>query len=155
MKGLYKGLAYVIAVEVAIQAAAVALALFGLGKWIEGGGVLDKALLEAEEPPPFIEGIGFLIHGMNGMYLIPLLALVLLIVSFFARVPGGVAWAALVLLAVVVQVLLGLFARGLPALGALHGLNALLLFSLAVNAAHRVRRATTETTHSQGAYVGA
>ena len=37
---------------------------------------------------------------------------------------------------------MGLFAFGAPALGLLHGLNALVLFGLAVTAAMRVGRAT-------------
>ncbi len=36
-----------------------------------------------------------MLHGMIGMMLIPLLALVLLIISFFAKIPGGVKWAAI------------------------------------------------------------
>lgn len=138
MKTAYKVLAYLIAVEVAIQASMIVFAIFGMLKWIDGGGVLDKALLEADEPPPFDEGIGFFVHFLNGMYLIPLLALILLGVSFFAKVPGGSKWAGFVLLAVVVQVSLGLFAHGLPALGLLHGLNALVLFLVAVMAGYRV-----------------
>ena len=49
------------------------------------------------------------------------LALILLIVSFFAKIPGGVLWAGLVLVTVVVQVLLGMFGEGAPALGLVHG----------------------------------
>jgi heme A synthase len=80
-----------------------------------------------------------LIHGINGMMIIPLIALLLLISSFFARIPGGVKWAGLVLLVVVVQVNLGLFGHAVPAVGALHGLNALLLFSVALYTARRRR----------------
>ncbi len=60
--------------------------------------------------------------------------------SFFARVPGGVKWAGLVLGLVVTQVLLGLAGHSIPVLGALHGLNALLLFSSAIYTARRVGR---------------
>ncbi len=142
MKSAYRVIAYVIAAEVAVQSAAIVMAIFGLLKWIDGGATLNKAVLEADEPPDFVEGIGFFIHALNGMYLIPLFALILLIVSFFAKIPGGVKWAGFVFLAVLLQVALGLFAHGLPGLGALHGINALILFGLAVMAGKRVRAAT-------------
>jgi hypothetical protein len=73
------------------------------------------------------------------MMVIPLVALLLLVSSFFARIPGAVKWAGLVLLLVVTQVMLGLFGHAIPALGGLHGLNALLLFSTAVYTARRGR----------------
>ena len=37
----------------------------------------------------FTEERGFMIHGINGQMLIPLVGLVLLIISFFAKVPEG------------------------------------------------------------------
>ncbi|RZT83477.1 hypothetical protein EV383_0282 [Pseudonocardia sediminis] len=134
MRTAYRVLAYLLAIEVVIQAAAVAYAFFGEAAWIEGGGVLDKAVMESDVIP-FPEVAGFIIHGINGQLVVPLLALLLLVVSFFAKIPGGVRWAAIVLLVVVVQVLLGMFGRGLPALGMLHGVNALILFTTAVVAA--------------------
>jgi hypothetical protein len=143
MTGFYRGLAYVIAAEVAIQAAAMVYAIAGLGIWVErDSGVLDKAAFESEETL-FPEIVGFMIHGINGMMVIPALALILLLVSFFAKIPGGVKWAGLVLLAVIVQVALGLFGHEAAIFGALHGLNALLLFGLAVMAGKRVSSVTT------------
>jgi hypothetical protein len=123
-----------------VQAAAMVYAIAGLGIYVDsGGGVIDKAAFESEDTL-FPEMVGFFIHGTNGMMVIPALALILLIVSFFAKVPGGVAWAAYVLLAVVVQVTLGLFGHEVAFLGMLHGINALLLFSLATMAGLRVHR---------------
>ena len=136
MRLVYKILAYAVAVEVAVQAMAVVFAVAGMDKWVAGGGVLDKAAMESEETP-FPEVIGLMIHGMNGMMIIPVIALLLLISSFFAKIPGAVKAAGLVVLLVAVQVTLGMLAHDLPALGALHGLNALLLFSAAVYAARR------------------
>jgi len=144
MKSVYRVFAYLIALEVAVQAAAVAFALFGLGKWIQDGNTLDKAAME-DQDLSFTGVVGFMIHGLNGMMIIPAIALIFLIFSFFARVPGGSKWAAAVLLAVVVQVALGLFAHETPQLGALHGINALILFSLAVMAGMRVSRVTRAT----------
>ncbi len=131
MKSVYRWLAFLVAAEVAVQAAAMVYAVAGLGIWVDrDAGVLDKAAFESDEPFP--EVVGFMIHGINGMMVIPALALILLIVSFFSKVRGGVKWAALVLLAVVAQVALGLFGHENALFGALHGINALILFSLAV-----------------------
>ena len=118
MKSVYRALAYLVALEVVIQAAAIAFALVGLGKWISEGGVLDAAAMESESTE-FTGVVGFMIHGINGQMIVPLIALLLLISSFFAKIPGGVLWAGLVLLTVVVQVLLGMFGHGVPVLG--HG----------------------------------
>jgi hypothetical protein len=77
------------------------------------------------------------------MMLIPLVALIFLIVSFFAKIPGGVAWAAGVFGLVVLQVFLGLFGHETPYLGLLHGANALAVFSVAFMAGKRVKSAGT------------
>jgi hypothetical protein len=136
MKSVYRVLAYLIALEVVIQAAAIAYAVAGLGTWIQEGGVLDAAAMESESIG-FTGEAGFMVHGLNGQMIVPLLALLLLISAFFARIPGGVLWAGLVLLAVVVQVLLGTFSHGAPVLGMVHGVVALVLFSVAVIAARK------------------
>jgi hypothetical protein len=136
MKSVYRALAYLVALEVVIQAAAVAFAIAGLGKWIMEGGVLDAAAMESESTG-FTEEVGFMIHGINGQMIVPLIALLLLISSFFAKIPGGVLWAGLVLLTVAVQVLLGIFGHGTPVLGMVHGAVAFVLFTFAVIAARR------------------
>ncbi len=136
MKSVYRALAYVVALEVVIQAAAIAFALAGLGKWISEGGVLDAAAMESESTD-FTGVVGFMIHGINGQMIVPLIALLLLISSFFAKIPGGVLWAGLVLLTVVVQVLLGIFGHGTPVLGMVHGAVAFVLFTFAVIAARK------------------
>jgi hypothetical protein len=134
----YRILALLIALEVMVQAAALALAFSGLAHWVEGGGVLDSSALEGDSDP-FPEVVGLIVHGINGSAVVPALALVLLVVSFFAGIPRGVVWAAGVLAVVVVQVMLGFSAAEVPALGALHGINALLLFLVALLAARRAR----------------
>jgi len=148
MKTAYKVLAYLIALEVMVQAAAIAFAFFGLGKWIDDGGTLDKAALDSQDLE-FTGVIGFMIHGLNGMMIIPAIALIFLIFSFFAKIPGGAKWAAFVLLSVVVQVSLGIFGHETPELAPLHGVNALILFSLAVMAGMRVSRVTATTDSPQ------
>jgi heme A synthase len=138
MKSVYRVLAYLIAIEVVVQAMAMVYAVAGLGKWVEDGGVMDKSVMESDATP-FPEVAGFAVHGINGMMVVPLIALLLLVVSFFAKLPGAVKWAAVVLLLVALQITLGLVGHAVPALGALHGLNALLLFTAAIHTARRVR----------------
>jgi hypothetical protein len=137
MRSVYKFLAYAIPVLVAVQAAAIAFAFFGLSKWIDGGGTMDKAAMESENTS-FTGVAGFMVHGMNGEILIPLVAIVLLIVSFFAKIPGGSKWAAFILLDVVVQIVFAFTAFGAPIVGMFHGLNALLLAWLGWTAAKRI-----------------
>lgn len=86
---------------------------------------------------PFPEVVGALVHGINGGVVIPVVALILMALSFGAGVPGARKWAGIVLGLVAVQVLLGYSQGGLPALGLLHGTNALLLFGAAVHTARR------------------
>lgn len=145
MKLVYKVLASLVAAEVAVQAMMVVLGDAGLFKYVEQGGVLDKAAAESGGIE-FPEFFAFVVHGMNGMMVIPTIALLLLVSSFFAKIPGAVKGAALVVLLVAVQITLGLLGHQIPALGALHGLNALLLFSAAVHAALRGRRAAASAT---------
>jgi len=140
MRSAYRILAIIIAVEVVIQAMAMVFAVAGLGIWVDEGGVLDKAAFESEDLS-FTGVGGFIIHGINGMMIIPLLGVVLLVVAFFAKVPGGVRVAAIVLASIVVQVFLGIFGHDAPYLGWLHGLNAFILFGSAMYAARLARTA--------------
>ncbi|MEO5708549.1 MAG: hypothetical protein ABIQ59_01815 [Nocardioidaceae bacterium] len=147
MRSVYRVFAFIIAAEVVIQAAAIAFALFGLGKWIEDGGTLNKATMEGDDSG--VGGVaGFAVHGINGTMIVPLLAIVFLVVSFFAKVPGGVRWAGITFALVVVQVTLGLLGHNVPALGALHGINALALFSVALMAGKRVGSTSTAGAHT-------
>ena len=137
MKNVYRVLAFLVAAGVMVQAAAIAFGMFGLIKWVENGGTLDKATELNSELGGYT---GFSVHATAGIMVVPAIALLFLISSFFAKVPGGVKWALFVFLATVVQVALGLFAHSLAGLGWLHGLNALILFGLAVSAGMRVNR---------------
>lgn len=141
MRTAYRVLAFIIAAEVAIQSAAIAYALFGLGLWVDGGGVLDKAAME-NPSVTFAGDGGFALHGINGEMVIPVLVIVFLVLSFFAKVSRGVMWAGITFGLVVLQVLLGLFGHAVPFLGALHGINALLIFGVAVMAAMAARGTT-------------
>lgn len=135
MRKTFRVLGYLLAVEVVVQAMAIAYAMSGLSKFVsEDDGVINKQVVESEELA-FPEIVGFIIHGMNGMMLIPLLALLFLIVSLFAKVPGGTRAAAIVLGLVVLQVVMGIALHGLPFLGALHALNAFAILVVAFRAA--------------------
>lgn len=140
MRTAYKVLAYLVAIEVAIQAMVVVWAMAGLGKWIQGGGVADKALMESDATP-FPEVLGFIVHGINGSFVIPGIALLLLIASFFTKVRGAIKWAVIVFVLTVVQGQLGFLGHEIPAIGLLHGLNALALLVTALYAGRRMRTA--------------
>ena len=136
MKMVYRVLALLIALGVMLQAASVAFGMFGMLKWVEEGGTLDKST----ELTPALGGfVGFNWHATSGIMVIPVIALLFLISSFFAKVPGGIKWALIVFGVTVVQVALGLFSHAIAGLGWLHGINALILFGVAVSAAMRVR----------------
>lgn len=136
MRATYRVLAYLLALEVFVQAAVIAWALFGLSTWIENGGVLDKAGMESDSVA--FDGVaGFMIHGLNGQMIVPVIGLLLFVVSFFARFPGAVAWAGAAFGTVIVQVALGIFSHSVPALGMLHGAVALVLLVVALVAARK------------------
>jgi hypothetical protein len=139
MRATYRVLGYLIAIEVVVQAAAIAYSSFGTRRFIEDGGTIDKALTESDEMA-YDEVLGFIVHAINGYHVIPLLAIILLIVSFFAKVPQGVVLALVVVLVVAVQVALGIFAREAPILGVLHGVNAFILAGVASAAAARASK---------------
>ena len=144
MRTAYKVLAYLMAAEVAVQAMVMVWAIAGLGKWVDGGGVFDKSVIEGSIETgamPFPEVLGLLVHGINGMFVVPGLALAMLIVSFFTKVRGAIKWAVTLFVLVVLQGQLGFLGHEFPLSGALHGLNALALFGVALYAGRRLRAA--------------
>jgi hypothetical protein len=150
MKTVYRVLAYLVALAVVIQAATIAFAVFGLLKWIDDGGVLDRAATRSGSDS-FTGVSGFAAHGTNGQMIVPILAVLLLVVSFFAKVRSGVVWAGAVLLTVVVEVVLGTFAHALPELGILHGILAIALFAIAVVAGRQAEAAAPRKAEPAGA----
>jgi heme A synthase len=128
VKQTYRVLAGLIALGVLVQAAAVALGWFQVISDVENGAVFDE---NAEF------NLGQLVHLYGGLYAIPLLGLLLLIVSFLAAktVPGARKWGGIVFGLIVLQVALAIFAFALaPAIGALHGMNALFLLGASLRA---------------------
>ncbi len=134
MKSAYRILAYLIALEVLVQAAAIAFATFGLLAYVDGGGTFDKSTADGGV---YGGAVGFLVHSVNGERVIPILAVALLVVAYFAHVPGAVKWSAIVFLTTLVQVVLGVLAGAVPTLGWVHGALAIVLFAVAVVAARQ------------------
>jgi hypothetical protein len=152
MRSAYKYLAYAIDALILVQAAAMAWAVFGLSKWIEDGNTLTKAKMEGDTFS-FTEERGFMIHGINGQLLIPLIGLILLIISFLAKVPEGRKYAGMLFGGIVVQVALGMTAHAVPALGFIHGFWALLLFWLAYRTAKQADLVDAGTAAPEAAAV--
>jgi uncharacterized membrane protein len=145
VKQTYRVIAALIAIGVLVQAAAIA---FG---WFDAISELDKGLVIDEN---YEGNAGHAIHGMVGMFVMPILGLVLLIVSFFAarEVPGARQWAGIVLGLIVLQVVLAFVSFGAPIVGTLHGINALLIIGAAGRAAALTRPAQLAGRQSGGGY---
>ncbi|MGY1618772.1 hypothetical protein ACI797_18690 [Geodermatophilus sp. SYSU D00691] len=139
MRQTYRVLAGLIALGVVLQAASVAFGWFEVISEVDEGAVFD-------ENTEF--NLGQVLHGVVGLIVIPALSLILLIVSFFAvkQVPHGRTWAGIVFGAVVVQVVLAFVSFGLPAIGALHGINAFVIAGAAGRAMALARTPAAERT---------
>ena len=66
--------------------------------------------------------------------------------SFFPKVRGSIKWAAIVFVLVVAQGQIGYLGHEFPLAGALHGLNALALFGVALYTGRRFRAAAAAAT---------
>jgi len=144
MRTAYKVLAYIVAAEVAIQAMVMVWAIAGLSVWVDNGGVFDKSIMESDATP-FTEVFGIIVHAINGTFVIPAIALLLLISSFFTKARGAIKWAVIVLVLVIAQGQIGYLGHEFPLAGALHGLNALALFTVALYAGRRMRNAAARS----------
>ncbi|SDT53607.1 hypothetical protein [Jiangella sp. DSM 45060] len=142
MRATYRVVSGLIALAVVFQAAMIAFGTFGFIHEIE-----DGAIFTTDTDPP---NAGPMLHAIGGTLVIPLLALVLLVVSFLAKVRRGVTWAALVLLGVVVQITLGYAAFELPAAGLLHAVNAFAILTLALVAYRAATRAEPSPAEATG-----
>ena len=141
MKQTYRVLAGLIAIGVLVQAASVAFAWFDALSAVDAGTVIDGN---------YDGNAGHVIHGVVGMMVMPLLALILLIVSFFARtaVPDAVKWAGIVFGLTLLQVALAFAAFSAPVVGALHGINALAILGVAGRAGALTRETRAASTGS-------
>jgi len=132
MRSVYRVLAMLIALGVVVQTALIAVGWFSALHSIDDGTVLDKNS---------DENWAQIAHGTIGVMVIPLIAVVLLIVSFFAHIPGGVKWAAITFGVTVLQVLFAFAGFAAPIVGALHGINAFALAGVASIAMRKARLA--------------
>jgi heme A synthase len=138
MKQAYRGLAFAIPIGVVLQAAFIAFGTFGVLHSVDDGKVYDENSGETA---------GQVLHSIGGL-VIPILALILFAISFAAKIPEGTKWAGFVLLAAILQIVLGVLAFSVPAIGLLHGINAFVLAGLAAVAARRATGATAGRTRA-------
>lgn len=148
MRKTYQILAWIIVAGVVVQAASIALGFGGMSSHVNKGGVVDKALVESGTLGNFTGEIGFPIHAIVGGIVIPVATLLLVAISFFAKVTRGRTWALVVLGLVFVQTMAGYSIRDLPYLGLLHGANALALLLSALAAARRAGEPRREAAPS-------
>jgi hypothetical protein len=124
MRKAYRYLALALPVLVVVQLMAIAVAVFGLMSYNDDH-ALPKKLDDSSVS--YTGDWGFDVHSFLGMSIIPLVALALLIVAFFAKVDGGVKWAVIIVADVIVQVALAFVSYDAPVIGLLHGLNAMVV----------------------------
>lgn len=134
MTKAFRVLAFLVAALVVVQASSMVWGIAGLISWVDEGNSFTSDLMEEGAEAPFTEVAGFMIHGINGTMVIPIVALILLIVGLIAKFPGAKKYGAAVFLLVVLQVFLGIMGYEASIAGALHGINALVLFGTAVMA---------------------
>jgi hypothetical protein len=125
-----------IALGVVLQAASVAVAWFMVLNEIDSGSVFDKS---------YEGNWAHAAHGILGMMVIPVIALALLVLSFFARIPGGAKWAGITFGLVALQIVLAFAGFAAPIVGSLHAINAFLLAGAASIAARKARVAEAVT----------
>jgi hypothetical protein len=135
MRAAYRILAMLVAIGVVVQVAVVAWGWFSVLHTVDDGGTFGNG----------DETAGMTAHSVIGFMIMPVIALLLLVVSFFARIPGGVPWALIVFGDTVLQVLLAIVSGPAPVIGALHGINALALAAFASIAMRKARLAGTPT----------
>jgi hypothetical protein len=133
MRAAYRILAMLVAIGVVVQVAVIAWGWFDVLHTVDDGGTFAKG----------DETAGMTTHGVIGFMIMPVIALLLLIVSFFAKIPGGVKWALIVFGDTVLQVVLAIISGPAPIIGALHGINALALAAFASIAMRKARLAAT------------
>ncbi len=126
MRKAYQVICHLIALCVVLQAAWIAAALFTVDKRIEDGHSITKGY----------DNWAQVMHSVFAIIVV-VLGLVLLILSYFAKLPGGAKWAGFTFLAIVVQWVLAIVSFAAPVLGVLHGANAFAILALAEFTARR------------------
>jgi hypothetical protein len=122
MKVTYIWLSRLIALAVVLQAAFITFGTF-------------QVLHAADDGRAFTsdsgDNAGQALHSAFGYMVVPVLALAMLAVAFFARVHGAVRMAGIVLGLVVLQIVLALVSFPVPVLGTLHAINAFAIAAVA------------------------
>lgn len=144
MRSTYRVLALLICLGVVLQAAAIAFGWFDV--------IADSEDADVVLNDDYDGNAGHAMHGIVGMSVIPLLGLVLLVVSFLTKVPGASKWAGYVFGSIVFQVFIAIMAFSTSILGLLHGINAFVLFGLALMAARRMEAVTPVEAGRENAY---
>jgi hypothetical protein len=123
-------------------------AIAGLGKWVDEGGVLERrrlrALSRVGNPVSEVHRSPHSRHQWNDGDSRACVAVTHCVVLYEGS--GAARSAGLVLVLVAVQVNLGFLGHEIPAMGGVHGLNALLLSSAAFYTAHRVPAVAARST---------
>jgi hypothetical protein len=136
MLAAYRYLAYTLPALVVVQLAAVAWGTFGIVKYNDTHAI-PKGGLGEDSTLSFSGDAGFAIHGIVGMMVIPLVAVLLLVVSFLVKFKGSWQIALGLLIAVVLQVVLGIVSFDAPVVGILHAVNAVGIMGMGAAAAKR------------------
>lgn len=144
MRSTYRVLALLICLGVVLQAAAIAFGWFDV--------IADSEKADVVLNDDYDGNAGHMMHGILGMTVIPLLGLILLVVSFLTKVPGASKWAGYVFGSIVFQVVIGIMSFSAPILGVLHGINAFVLFGVALMAARRMEAVTPAEAGRENAY---
>jgi hypothetical protein len=131
VRAVYRILAMIIAAGVVVQAAAITFAMFDIEHKTDDGVFYTKDT----------ENGGIALHQVLGERVIPVVALAFLIVAFFARIPGGVKWAAITFGVLVLQIILAYAGKPVPFIGVLHAINAFALAAVASIAMRKARLA--------------
>ena len=118
-------------------------AVAGLGIWVDEGGKLDKAAMEDDASLHRPRRLHRPRHQRDDPDPAARVSL-LLIVSFFAKVPGGVKWAAIVSVRSWCRCSWASSAMSRAYVGMLHGLNAFVLLGAALMRARRRPRRAAE-----------
>ena len=128
MRAAYRYLGFGVAIMVLFQAAVLAFGVFDVAKQVDKNSINDSTFEN-------ITGLG--LHGI-GAIIMSVLVIALLIVSFFVKAEGAVKWAGIVFGLTLLQWGLAAAAFGVPAIGALHGVNAFAIAAVASVAARRI-----------------
>lgn len=139
MTKAFRVLAFIVAGLVVVQASSMVWGIAGLYGYVNDGNSFTEELMEPGAEAPFPEVAGFAIHGINGTMVIPVVALILLIVGLIAKFPGAKKYGAAVFGLVVLQVFLGIMGHEAAISGAVHGINAMILFGVAIMAGMRAK----------------